>query len=179
MTKGRLHEDYKILLGQIVTTVSRVVGIARKSLGETTWKRPELTRGIEADQCYYFDPAKLQAYAAALRSNDVDLYPNPDLAVEVDVSKPKIDRPGIYAALEVPEIWRAGKQTISIEQLGADGKYVPAPRSRFLPVRSEDVTRWIFSEDSVGMLEWEDRLRDWVRTQLVSRTESPSSEDGA
>jgi hypothetical protein len=118
-----------------------------------------------------FDPAKLQAYAAALRSNDVDFYPNPDLAVAVDVSKPKIDRPGIYAALEVPEIWRAREQSVSIEQLDANGKYAPVPRSRFLPVRSEDVTRWIFREDSVGMLKWEDRLREWVRTELVPRTE--------
>jgi hypothetical protein len=60
-----------------------------------------------------------------------------------------------------------------------DRRYALVPRSRFLPVRSEDVTRWIFSEDSVGMLEWEDRLRDWVRTELVPRGELPPKDDRA
>jgi hypothetical protein len=112
--------------------------------------------------------AKLEAYAAALRSNNVDDYPNPDLAVEIVISKPKIDRQGIYAALEVPEIWRSRKQSVSIEQLGPDGRYVKAPRSRFLPVQSEDVTRWVFTEDSVGLVAWEERLRVWVRNEFVS-----------
>ncbi len=28
-------------------------------------------------------------------------FPNPDLAIEVDISRPEIDRAGIYAALRV------------------------------------------------------------------------------
>jgi hypothetical protein len=79
-----------------------------------------------------------------------------------------IDRQGIYAALEVPEIWRSRKQAVSIEQLSPDGRYVKASRSRFLPVRSEEVTRSVFTEDSVGMVAWEERLRMWVRNELVS-----------
>ena len=39
-------------------------------------------------------------------SNDVADYPNPDLMSEVDLSPSKIDRPGIYRALEVAEFWR-------------------------------------------------------------------------
>ena len=39
-------------------------------------------------------------------SNNIDDYPNPDLAVEIDISPPKIDRSGIYAALKVSELWR-------------------------------------------------------------------------
>ena len=63
-------------------------------------------------------------------------------------------------------------KAVSIEQLGPDGTYVPAPRSRFLPVRAEDVTRWVFSEDSSSLVEWEQRLRQWVRDELVSKTDA-------
>jgi hypothetical protein len=112
----------------------------------------------------YFDPAKIAAAAATAHSDDVDLYPNPDLAVEVDISPPKIDRLGIYAALQVPEFWRIRNKAVSIEQLGPDGKYVSVQRSRFLPVRPEDVTRWVFIEDSTSLITWEERLREWVRT---------------
>ena len=136
-------------------------------MGSTTWKRKKLMRAIESDVCYYFDPAKLDAVAAAADSDDIDIYPNPDLAVEVDISPPKIDRPRIYAALEVPEFWRVRNKAVSIEQLGPDGTYVPAPRSRFLPVRAEDVTRWVFSEDSSSLVAWEARVRRWIRDQLV------------
>ena len=66
-------------------------------------------------------------------------YPNPDLAIEVDVSPSKIDRPGIYAALRVAELWRfdGDHEQVIIERLGADGSYhgtdgsdVPADPSR-------------------------------------------------
>jgi hypothetical protein len=100
------------------------------------------------------------------------LYPNHDLAAEVDISPPRIDRPGIYAALLVPEFWRVRNKAVSIEQLGPDGMYAPVPRSHFLPVRAEDVTRWIFSEDSSSLVAWEGPLRQWVRDELVPKADA-------
>jgi Uma2 family endonuclease len=167
MTLGPWHESEKSTLEAFIAIVAGELKIQRQPLGSTTWRRENVKRAIESDLCYYFLPEKIAAYADARRSNNVDDYPNPDLAVEIDISKPKIDRPGIYAALEVPEFWRSRKRAVSIEQLGPDGKYSPVPRSRFLPVRSEDVTRWIFGEDSVGLVAWEERLREWVRNGLA------------
>jgi len=66
MSTGWLHERYKELLGQVVTTVTATLRIPRVKLGETTWKRPEVARGLEADQCYYFLPEKMAAAAEAL-----------------------------------------------------------------------------------------------------------------
>ena len=126
LTLGPFHERQKSLLDWFIMIVAGELKIERQPMGSTTWKRKKLARAIESDLCYYFDPVKTAAAAAAARSDDVDLYPNPDLAVEVDISPPKIDRPGIYAALEVPELWRARKQSVSIEHLGPAGEYVPA-----------------------------------------------------
>ena len=71
-----------------------------------------------ADQCYYFLPEKLAADAAALErgSDDIADYPNPDLAIEVDISPPAVDRAGIYAALGVTEVWRFDGQDVVIER---------------------------------------------------------------
>ena len=87
-----------------------------------------MNRGIEADLSYYVDAAKVAAFDAALakRSGKIQDYPNPDLAAEVDISRPKIDRQGIYAALQVSEVWRVFEEHVSIEQLQSDGKYVAA-----------------------------------------------------
>ena len=30
-----------------------------RAFGQTTWKRPEVGRGLEADECYYFQPEKI------------------------------------------------------------------------------------------------------------------------
>jgi Uma2 family endonuclease len=170
MTLGVLHERQKSLLDWFIMIVAGELRVHRQPMGSTTWKRAKLNRAIESDLCYYFDPAKLAAAAAAAHSDDVDLYPNPDLALEVEMSPPKIDRPGIYAALEVPELWRARKRSVSIEWLGADGKYAPVPCSRFLPVTSDDVTRWIYGEDANDLVIWEERLRTWFRAELVPRS---------
>ncbi len=165
MTTGRMHEIYKWLLGQIVGTVSKFAGIPRRSLGETTWKRPELARGIEADQCYYFDPIKIAAdmAATARKSNNVADYPNPDLAIEVDLADPKVNRSGIYAALRVAEVWRFDGRVVVIEQLQDGGTYVAVERSRFLPITSHDIYHWLVEEDSGDETAWERRLDESAR----------------
>ena len=111
MTVGPKHEDVRDLLGMFVNEVYFGLDIDCRGLGSTTWKRSEVNRGIEADLCFLFDPAKLQAAdaAAANDSNDVADYPNPDLAIEIDLSPSQIDRPGIYSALRVAEIWRLSR----------------------------------------------------------------------
>ncbi len=172
MTSGPFHQRLKSLLDWFIMTVAGELKIERQPMGSTTWKRKKLKRAIESDLCYYFDPAKLAAAAAAAQSDDVDLYPNPDVAAEVDISAPRIDRPGIYAALQVPEFWRIRNKAVSIEQLGPDGTYSPALRSRFLPVRAEDVTRWVFTEDSSSLVAWEQRLRQWIRDELVPKMDA-------
>ncbi len=49
---------------------------------------------------------------------------------------PRIDRPKIYAALKVSEIWRFKKNVVVIEQLQPNRTYLAATSSRFLPVRA-------------------------------------------
>jgi Uma2 family endonuclease len=171
MTKGRIHESYRELVGKLVGAVTYELRIRCRSLGETTWKREAIQRGLEADHCYYFSAEKIAADVAAVarKSNDISDYPNPDLAVEVDISPPLVDRPAIYAALKVPELWRFEENSMVIEHLGADGTYSPAESSRFLPVQADEVYRWVAVEDSTDELIWEQRVREWARSELQQR----------
>src|SRR5262249_2324902 len=133
MGKGRKHERTNRRLGRFVDIVTWELGIRRTGLGEMTWKRPEISRGIESGQCYYFLPEKLAADAGAGERGceDVADYPNPDLAIEVDISAPQVDRAGIYAALRVAEVWRFDGRQVVIEQLTPEGTYQAAQSSRF------------------------------------------------
>jgi Uma2 family endonuclease len=165
MAKGRVHDKSKRRLGRIVDIVAEEYGIPFDGNGETTWKRPGVGRGLEADESFYFQPEKLAAAAesASRRSNDIADYPNPDLAIEVDISRPQVDRPGIYAALKVTEVWTFDGEQVVIERLTAEGKYAVVEKSGFLPVRAEDVRRWLVDGYSLGESTWAQRLRAEIR----------------
>jgi Uma2 family endonuclease len=165
MGKGRKHAFVRRLLCRLVDTICEELAIPCKSVGETTWKRMGITRGLEADECYYFLPEKLAADAAAIGrgSDNIADYPNPDLAIEVDISPPQVDRAGIYAALGVTEVWRFVENTLVIERLTRQGNYVPVEASGFLPVKASEVRRWVLDEDSSDQSAWARRLRAELR----------------
>jgi hypothetical protein len=96
---------------------------------------------------------------------------NPNLGIEVDISPSKIDRPGTYAVLKVPELWRfdGGHQQVVMERLGADGSYHAVDGSAFLPIRAQEVQRWVVEEDSSDESAWARRLRAWARAELTPR----------
>src|SRR5437868_7119318 len=49
MTKGRAHEVFRDLLGRLVIAITDDLHIPSRAGGETTWKRPEIERGLEGD----------------------------------------------------------------------------------------------------------------------------------
>src|SRR5208337_5131170 len=59
--------------------------------------------------------------------------------------------------------YRIRKVGLVIEHLQADGSYASVESSRFLPIRAEDVRRWLVVEDSTRRLAWERRLGEWAR----------------
>jgi Uma2 family endonuclease len=165
MATGREHELARKMLGRVAETTAEELDIPYRPAGQTTWKRPEIARGLEADECYYFLPEKLAADAAALErhSKDIADYPNPDLAIEVDISRPQVDRAGIYAALAVTEIWRLEGDQVIIERLTPEGKYAPVEASGFLPLRAEEIRHWVVEESWRDLPAWARRLRAEVR----------------
>ena len=73
--------------------------------GSTTFKREDLQRGFEPDECFSFGDA-----AGRVRvMDDVDLDagdPPPDLVVEADLTSSSLNKLPIYARLRVAEVWR-------------------------------------------------------------------------
>jgi len=160
---SNLHENWKELLIKIVNAITSWLEIDCVSCGEATWKTQ--ARGLEADLSYYFDPEKIRAAREALARQSMEPadYPRPDLAIEVDLSSPQIDRSSIYAELGVAEVWRYVRgQTLVIEQLQADGSYAPVEASRFLRVHAQDILDWLTAEDASHEPAWNRRLNQWA-----------------
>ncbi len=162
MVTGNLHENWKELLAKIVNAVTRWRRISYVSNGEATWETPD--RGLQADLSYYFDPGKIRAAREALARSSMEQsdYPNPDLAVEIDMSGPKVDRPAIYAELRVAEVWRLSRKGFVIEHLQAEGSYALADESRFLGISAADILGWLSADDRLDEAAWDLRLNQWA-----------------
>lgn len=92
MVLGNPHSYLQELLGRVVTAVIMGRDLDAVPCGQTTWRTEK--RGLEADLSYYFDAEKIRVAKAALAHmsmNPAD-YPNPDTAIEIDMSPPQVDR---------------------------------------------------------------------------------------
>ncbi len=168
MVKGPVHDHFADLLADLVKNTAAALDVRIKGLGETTWIRPKIERGIEADRSYYLEPGKISSAVAAIsrRVNDVAAYPDPDLVIEVDISVPKTDRASIYAALGVTELWVFDGEILTIQRLNEHGCYQLVERSGFLRVRADQVPRWLTAEDASDYDAWTRRVREWAEKEL-------------
>ena len=163
MVVGNIHEQIKELFGAIVRAVATGLDLDFVATGQTTWQTE--IRGLEADLSYYFDPEKVRVAREAMARMSMDSadYPRPDLAIEIDMSSPQVDRKSIYRDLGVAEVWRLVRgQELIIEQLHPDGSYAPVDASRFLLVRPEDILRWLKEAATERQASWNRRLTQWA-----------------
>jgi Uma2 family endonuclease len=162
-----LHGRYKKLFGRLVEDVLHRLRIPFEPAGESRWRREAAERGLEADECYFLSKEKLAIVGARSANRPDD--PLPDLAIEIELSEPEIDRPAIYAALGVPEVWHFNGERLRIERLRADGVYEEVPESGFIPLVSEEMVEWVLAGASSDFIMWLDRLHEWIREEVVKR----------
>lgn len=129
MTVSREHERNKSLIGRLIEEFTAALDIPLESAGSTTWRREDLDRGLEPDECYYILNESVVRFKDEL---DLSVDPPPDLALEVEISRSLLDRVAIYAALRVPEVWRYDGSTLRVCVL-TEGAYVERERSLNLP----------------------------------------------
>ncbi len=121
------HEVDNELIGDMVKIILEELDISNECFGSTTFKRKDMAKGIEPDQCFY-----IENYALMIGKRRVDLTidPPPDLAIEVDVtSKTGLDA---YQALGVRELWRFEEGQLRISCL-QNGQYQDSATSPHFP----------------------------------------------
>lgn len=159
------HESITKLIARMVETFMEEMGISHRSLRSTTWKRRELGKGCEADECYYI---RHHHRVRQRRHIDLTIDPPPDLVIETEVSTSAVQKLRIYSALGVPEIWRWRKNGLSAYSLGPKGRYVERDFSLNLPaLRVKDIEAFIDFEMAADELAWIRKFRTWVRERYV------------
>jgi Uma2 family endonuclease len=161
------HEQAAQLLGFFIPQLAEELELDFEPLGMTTWKRPDLEKGLEADQCYYFANEAVVREKAEL---DLEVDPPPDLAIEVDITTSSINRMSIYAELGVPEVWRYDGVRLTIHQLGPDRRYQSIASRLSIPALTPaDVERLIESGRVTAKRQWAKEIRAWARSELLPR----------
>ena len=157
------HESFKRWLGRFIEIVTEEMDCEIRSLGSSTWRRQDLKKGVEADECYY-----IQNEAAVRGRMDIDLMvdPPPDLAVEIDMTSLSISRLPIYKALEIPEVWRFDGENLAFLKLES-GAYVSISRSLALPIADTEAVLYLLQQvQTMGETSWAKQVRNWARERL-------------
>jgi Uma2 family endonuclease len=164
MTLSSAHEGDKKLVGRLVETLTLELNIPLKCGGSTTFKREDLERGLEPDECYWIEN---EALVRDKRDIDFRKDPPPDLAVEIEISRSSINRRGIYAALGVPELWCCDGESLRVYLLQEPGVYRQSDRSRafpFLPL--DEFAKFLRPKKGMGETRLLISFRDWVRKRI-------------
>lgn len=155
------HEISKELISDMVKILLEELDIDCEPFGSTTFKRKDLGKGIEPDQCFYI---KNQALMRGRDRIDLASDPPPDLAIEVDItSKTQLD---IYRDLGVPEVWRFSNGQLKISVL-RDGDYVESPDSPTFPNLPivETFSEFASQSKRIGRSPTLKLFRQWARQQ--------------
>ncbi len=132
------HESVSRVVALLVEELAVELDVDVESAGFTTFKREDITRGFEPDECFYF-----RNIERVRGKEDVDLDagdPPPDLVFEVDVRNPSLDKLPIFAQVGVAEVWRyAGGQMEMFGLRREELRYETIAESIVLPPLTSDV----------------------------------------
>ncbi len=166
------HEYYKEIIRDLIKYLAEELDLDCESLGSTTWKRKDLLKGAEPDNCFYIQNEP--AIRAVKPNIDLSKDPPPDLILEVDYTSPSLNRLPIYAGLGVPEIWiynmlakRGEAQILRVYQLEAE-KYKETDTSfAFGTFPLKEIPNFINKNIKASPRELRQSFRAWVRQYLT------------
>jgi Uma2 family endonuclease len=163
MTPQMPHENSNRLIEGFVVVLCEEFGLEVKSTGSLTMTRDDLEQGAEPDSSYY-----IQNESLVRNQENIDLNtdPPPDLVLEVEYSRSKINKLMLYAAMGVPEFWRYNGTALRIYTLN-NGQYSQSDRSpTFAPVLVTEIPRFIEESQKIGQIAATRAFRSWVKHQM-------------
>jgi Uma2 family endonuclease len=159
-----LHERYKSIFTRMIETLGDELEVDYFALGSTTFASRALERGLEPDACFLIANA---GCVTDWRNYDPAVDPPPDLAVEIDVTSDSRKRMEIYAALNIPEVWRFDGNALVVWTPRA-GRFAASPSSPAFPtVPIQRLARFVLDYRSGTDREWIRQFRRWLRESVV------------
>lgn len=166
MSPGKRHENHAELLGALVRAFAEELDIDIQGCRTMTFKREDLEKGLEPDNCYYIQH---EAQVRAKDEIDFSADPPPDLAIEIDVTTKSVGKMPIYAAFRVPEVWRYDGDRLEVLTLAASGEYEPRGESIALAgLPLAEVERILKKGRTASEIKLVRAFRRWVREHCLT-----------
>jgi Uma2 family endonuclease len=116
MSPSAQHEELGRMIARLVDAWAETNDVDLRGFRSTTFREEAERRGAEPDECYSLGP----------------LQRVPDLAIEVIVTQPLLDKLTVYRGLAVPEVWVWEDGKLTVHVLGPAG-YTVQTTSKLLP----------------------------------------------
>jgi Uma2 family endonuclease len=159
------HENHKKLMGLFIYELTTELEIDVVNGGSTTFRREDLARGLEPDECYWIEH---EAVVRGRDDIDPETDPPPDLALEIEISRSALDRMSIYAALGVPEVWRWDGKKLTVHLRTTRGTYRKSDRSKAFPFLPMTELASFLDKTAISETQLLRSFRAWVRKQKKS-----------
>ena len=163
MTPLMPHESSNRFIEGLVVALCEELGLEVRRSGSLTLTRDDLGKGGEPDSSYYIQNESL---VRDKENIDLEKDPPPDLVLEVEYSRPKVDKFKIYNAIAVPEFWRFNGTVLRIYTL-SNGEYSEvelSPTFGSIPVR--EIPRFIQDAKKNGEMATTRAFRTWVKNYI-------------
>jgi Uma2 family endonuclease len=161
MTLSHAHEKYADFIKRLVSTLSLRLRINILFFGSATRKKQRVKKGVEPDGSFYVQSAAMIGNRINI---DIAVDPPPDVVLEVDVHHDSSDSDAIYAAFDVPEIWRYDGREVAILHL-QEGRYVAQETSLALPMlNSKVLTEYMLRMHEEGELKAILAFDEWLQS---------------
>ena len=159
------HENSNRIIEGFIGVLCEELELEIKRSGSLTLTRDDLERGGEPDSSYYIQ----NEYRVRNKEKiNLNIDPPPDLVLEVEYTKPKVDKFKIYAAIGIPEFWRFNGSVLRIYILN-DGQYIEVEQSpTFDRVAVKEIPRFIQQTRINGEMATTRAFRAWVREQVLN-----------
>ncbi|MDZ8081875.1 MAG: Uma2 family endonuclease [Nostoc sp. DcaGUA01] len=163
MTPLMPHENSNRLIEGFVLVLCEEFGLEVKSAGSLTMTRDDLEQGAEPDSSYYIQ----NEFLVRNKENiDLNIDPPPDLILEVEYSRSKINKLNLYASMGVSEFWRYNGSVLRIYTLN-NGQYSQSENSpTFASVLVTEIPRFIQESKKIGQIAATRAFRSWVKQQM-------------
>ncbi|NES99198.1 MAG: Uma2 family endonuclease [Sphaerospermopsis sp. SIO1G1] len=163
MTPQMPHENSNRNIEGFVIVLCEELGLEIKRSGSLTLTRDDIERGAEPDSSYYIQNEYL---VRSKEKINLEFDPPPDLVLEVEYSRPKIDKLKLYAYLGIPEFWRYNGIELRIYSL-IDGEYLEVENSPTFPgIAIKEIPRFLAQTPNIGEISTTRNFRTWVKEQV-------------
>jgi Uma2 family endonuclease len=142
MSPSRRHAVESVMIARLLELFCVERAIPLFGYRDTTWRKEEGERGLEADDCY-------------ARDRDKEI---PDIAIEVIVTHGLLDKLDVYRGLGIREVWMFENGVFTVVTLRGE-YYEPIAASEIFPeVDLVQIARFVLPDQNAALMAFRDEL---------------------